>query len=160
MDIGAFRTAMFEFGCGGRMVGLWQHTWGWLNDMDLHHVCSREDVTQFCIDWPKNSDEFGDICSLVSAMANGDFKKEHAKWLKYARKRMSSENASAVFSGAIDFANLQGRSPSVRRKKQVVDEKSNLEAIVVHLQAVWDGTSAIAPENELAMRDRDQVKLK
>jgi hypothetical protein len=149
---------MFEFGCGGRMVGLWPN-WSAIGDMDLHHVCSREDVTQYCIDWPKNHDEFGDICSLVSALANGDFKKENAKWLKYAKKQASSENASALFSGAIDFANLQGRSSSVRKKKEVVDERANLEAIVVKLQAVWDGTEAIPPEHELALRDRGQVQL-
>jgi hypothetical protein len=158
MDIAKFRTAMFEFTCGARMAGIWPN-WSWLNDADLNHVCSREDVTEYCLDWARKSEEFGDICAQLTSLANGDYKKEHKKWMTLSKKKASSENAPAVFSGAIDFAALQARSPSVRKNKAVVDEQGNLEAIVQQLQLVWDGSGENPWKDEKVQRERAAVIL-
>jgi hypothetical protein len=159
MDIGAFRFGMFEFACGARMTGLWRN-WECVNDMDLNHVCSREDVMEFCMDWARLHDAFGDICVQLSALANGDYKKEHNKYLKLAKKNAGSENASAVFSGIIEYAALQARRPSVRQKKELVNEQTNLEAITTQLQLLWDGQEDNIYADEASNEERNAVSLK
>jgi hypothetical protein len=37
-DMASFRLEIFEYGCGGRMMGLWDD-WGSLNDDDLGRCC-------------------------------------------------------------------------------------------------------------------------
>jgi hypothetical protein len=153
MDIVAFRTGMFEFACGGRMVGLFPE-WHQLTVDDLDHVCSRTDVTTYCLDWCRSNLDFGDICSQVTALANGNFTKEHKKWMKMIRKNANSVNASVVLSGCLDLANLQLRSPSVRKSKEKVEEIDNLHAIVQALQLAWDGHPKNQPTTEAAVSER------
>jgi hypothetical protein len=158
MDIGPFRVGMFEFACGARMVGLWPN-WSIINDMDLNHVCSREDVTEFCVDWTRQHEEFGDICVQLSALANGDYKKEHSKWTKLAKQHASSENQSVALSGVVDYAKLIARSPSVRKRKQEVNQEATLDLITLQLQTVWNGKAENPYADEKAKEERDKVSL-
>lgn len=135
------------------MVGLFSE-WHKLTIDDMDHVCSRTDVTSYCLDWARNNPDFGDICAQVTALANGDFPKEHRKWMKMIRKNANSVNASVVLSGCVDFANLQLRSPSQRLSKEKVEEIDNFNAVVVAMQSTWDGQAENQPTTLTAVQER------
>ena len=49
---------MFEFAYGARIHGLWEN-WGPVTKEDRRGVCGRDDVRQFCIEWPRlNYEQF------------------------------------------------------------------------------------------------------
>jgi hypothetical protein len=111
-DLASLRLEIFEFGCGGRMVGLWDD-WGSLNDDDLSHVAAREDVRAHCIVWPMNNTEhFSSCVGTVVSLANGNQKAGFAKLKALSKKETSSEHAPVELSGTVDLRGLPLKSSS------------------------------------------------
>lgn len=46
------RQQVFEFGCGGRMAGLWPE-WRDIQETDRDHFCTRSDVRDHCFTYAR-----------------------------------------------------------------------------------------------------------
>ena len=104
LNLENLRQEVFDFGCGGRMAGLWG-SWAALTRADRDHLCSRADVREHCVAWPQaNAARFREVCVLVANLANGPVKAVWKRWDMHSK--VEEQEKSVLLSGHVDLDGL------------------------------------------------------
>jgi len=111
-DLHEFCHAIWDFACGGRIKGLFGTDWAEVDYQDRAHVCSRDRVFEYCIDWPRlHTDLFESIVQKITFLAIGDPADAERHWQAYLAKEAKDPD----FEG-VDTEPAPGEAPRPSKK--------------------------------------------